>query len=303
MTTFYVALPDVRPTQYELTDKAPEPTRFGWRGYRFAPTPAFTVHSRMHGSHDKPQPYVLRGVDKSGRLLVQTLVETQYDKLGSWHEIDGEYTVEGYRFKRYALKPFLTLLKLATNAAKAQTRVAKKQAQQADRDEKCGICPCCFGDYVVHHTAIAETRKGKVVTSKKFSMVHHGYERPGIGYIVGDCHGVDFEPFEVSCKGTKSWLTIIKSALVVRQGELAYLNTRDEITVDIKIHRGWGKTEIEKKTLKRGEDGFKQAIDERRRELTSTIARIERDVAEYTKKITEWKPQTFPRVVKKGKVS
>jgi len=298
---FYVAAPDVRPTQYELTDKAPEPTRFGWRGYRFAPTPEFVVHSRMHGSHDKPQPYVLRGVDKSGRLLVQTLVETQYDKLGSWHEIDGEYTTEGYRFKRYTLKPFLTLLKLATNAAKARTRVEKKAAKQGERDEKCGICPCCFGDYVVHAKVVRGLGFGG---REQYSMVHHGYERPGVGYIVGDCHGVGFEPFEISCEGTKSWLMVIKRALTVRQDELAYLNTRDEITVDIKIRRGWGgKTEIEKKIIKRGEDGFERAIEERRYELTSTIKKIKHDIAEYSKKIAEWKPQTFPRVVKKGKMS
>ncbi|MCP6769114.1 hypothetical protein NL529_30135, partial [Klebsiella pneumoniae] len=73
------------------------------------------VHTKMHGSHDKAKPYVLRGVARHGRLLVQTIAEsaTEYDPVGRWHEIDGEYTVEGYRFKRYVLKPVLTILKLA----------------------------------------------------------------------------------------------------------------------------------------------------------------------------------------------
>jgi hypothetical protein len=162
---FYIAAPD-SPRDYQRIDAppAPQPGR-RWAGYVFAETPAFIVHSKMYGSHEKAQPYVVRGVAKGGRLLVQTTVATEYDPVGRWHEVECGDTVEGYRFKRYALKPIATLIKLATDAAKARVRNAKKQAQQADRDEKCGQCPCCFGDYVADKSTGAR-------------MVHHGYERP-----------------------------------------------------------------------------------------------------------------------------
>lgn len=47
-----------------------------------------------------------------------------------------------------------------------------------------GICQACIGEFHVHG--------GK--------MVLHGYKRPGIGYIVGDCTGVGAPPYELSCE-------------------------------------------------------------------------------------------------------
>jgi hypothetical protein len=85
---FYVEKPDSQPRVYELTDKAPEPVG-PYRRYvtKFEQTPAFIVHAKMHGTHEKPQPYVVRGVSKRGTLLVQATVATQYDPIGRWHEI------------------------------------------------------------------------------------------------------------------------------------------------------------------------------------------------------------------------
>jgi hypothetical protein len=221
-TQFYVEVPETYPRTYQLADTLPSSARS--RGYQFAPAPEFIVHSRMHGSHDKPQPYVLRGVSRAGRLLVQALVETEYEKLGSWHEIDGEYTTEGYRFKRYALKPLLTLVKLATTAQKVRARVEVQTAKLSERAEKCGTCPVCFGDYVV--TNRLDSRQ-----FSRYAMVHHGYERPGIGYIVGDCHGVNFEPIEVSCDGTISWRAKLQQHLARTTELLAILDQRDSVMV------------------------------------------------------------------------
>lgn len=296
----YVEVPNSRPPVYELTDNPPVPERGRWRGYQFEPTPAFIVHSKMH-LHEKPQEYVVRGVTKSGRLLVQThaLTDTDWDKVGMWHEVECGDTVEGYRFKRYALKPIMTIIKLASDAAKIHARMSKKQAKQDLRDEKVGCCPVCFGDFVVHRTDIAETRSGTIVTSEKRSMVHHGYERPGYGYIVGDCHGVGFEPFEISCEGTRSWLNQLNGVLNYRREALRQLDLRDEIVVDMVVrrvrHGRHYRNEIEKKIIKRDEDGFKQAVEERRRELTSQIGKIERDIEMYTDKIRTWRPAKWPR--------
>jgi len=231
----------------------------------------------------------VRGVTKHGRLLVQTLVGTKYDPVGHWHEIDGEYTTEGYRFKRYALKPFLTLRKLAADAAKVSAREAAKAEKADERADRVGLCPCCFGDFVVH-------RKGDKRVPR-LTMVLHGYERPGHGYIVGDCHGHGFPPFEVSCEGTKSWLNQLHGILNYRREALRQLAICKDITVEIRVRRNFrtGANEIERKTIKRGDDGFERAIEDRRRELTSEIARVERDIIEYGKKIAEWAPQKWPR--------
>jgi hypothetical protein len=292
---FYVAVPNAFPHAYELVDVAP-PKRDRFE----AVTAEVVVHSKMHGSHDKPQPYVLRGVARHGRLLVQTLVGTEYDPVGRWHEIDGEYTVEGYRFKRYALKPMLTILKLATDAAKVNARAEKKQIQQADRDEKCGSCPVCFGDYVV--TSKLDSRQ-----FARYAMVHHGYERPGVGYIVGDCHGVGFEPFEVSCEGTKSWLTVLKNRHVFVKDLLAKVDELESTSVVTGTkYTGYGRRRValpEYKTIKRGEVGFDRAIESLRERYEREIESLKRDIATYEKHIADWKAAAFPRVQKKGAAS
>jgi hypothetical protein len=52
-----------------------------------------------------------------------------------------------------------------------------------------GTCPVC-------------ERAIRVRTGK---MVHHGYERPGHGHIVGSCYGLGAAPYEVSSEGTRSY--------------------------------------------------------------------------------------------------
>ena len=41
-----------------------------------------------------------------------------------------------------------------------------------------GICQCCWGSFVVKHTA-----------RRQWHVVKHGYKRPGNGYTRGACGG------------------------------------------------------------------------------------------------------------------
>lgn len=54
-------------------------------------------------------------------------------------------------------------------------------------------------------------------------MVHHGYTRPGIGYIQGDCYGVAMVPYEVSCDAIKAWKVSLEANLVGQKARLARL--------------------------------------------------------------------------------
>lgn len=76
-----------------------------------------------------------------------------------------------------------------------------------------GTCQCCFGGY--------ETRQkgGK----GDFKSVLHGYTRPGHGYIVGDCRGCGFVPFEVSCEQTKVFRAELVGILAHRNEALSNL--------------------------------------------------------------------------------
>lgn len=56
------------------------------------------------------------------------------------------------------------------------------------------------------------------------TMVHHGYERSGDGYLHGDCAGVGHPPYELSCELTKSWLVSVterRAGFVAQHEELA----------------------------------------------------------------------------------
>ncbi len=295
MTAFYVSDPDQRRVyqRIELEDGF-VPGRGGWPA-----TPPFIVHSKLGGTFPKAQPFIVRGVRRDARLLLQKIgdhgLEDMHDNYktmytdGTWHEEDASYTVEGRKFNMVVRKMVLALLKTAREARKVRAAVAKEAKAFDDRGIRCGVCPVCFGDYVVTFKGIPGTPE----------MVHHGYQRPGHGYIVGDCHGVAFEPFEVSCKGTESWLAILKSTLADRQKSVRGLPALTEVTVQDGskyIDHRWVP---QRKLLKKGEPGFDDAIAGVKRNLEQDIRHLGQDIKEYAHKIATWQPATFPRV--KGK--
>ena len=291
---YYVEVPETWPRRYQAVDQAPA------RGDRYASAPPFIVHSKLGGSFKKPQPFVVRAVGRD-ELLVQKIGDfvepdchESYRLLyadGSWHTVPFDYTTEGYRFVRTVRKAVELCAKLAREALKTQAKAAKVQKDFDDRGERCGTCPVCFGDYVVN-------QPNHVKGGQK--MVHHGYQRPGIGYIVGDCHGVGFQPFELSCEGTKSWLSVLKNTLRLRAESLATLDARDEVMVETGAKRV-GKFRIpERKTIKRGEDGFARAIENLRYELERDVKSLKRDIVLYAKHVADWTPVAWPRVQPKN---
>lgn len=70
-----------------------------------------------------------------------------------------------------------------------------------------GFCPVC-------------ERRIKLADGR---LVHHGYERPGTGYIVGDCYGVKKPPHETSPETAQGFLDdIILPQLIATERRLAY---------------------------------------------------------------------------------
>jgi hypothetical protein len=68
-----------------------------------------------------------------------------------------------------------------------------------ETEDYVGTCPCCFGEFKVRDIDNANHR-----------MVMHGFSRPGIGYLIGGCLGVDQIPFEYSTAGTLSGIEQLK---------------------------------------------------------------------------------------------
>jgi hypothetical protein len=75
-------------------------------------------------------------------------------------------------------------------------------------------------------------------------MVLHGYKRPGHGYVVGDCPGVDHVPYEVSCNLVSEHIVNLRSYVVTREKRLAELKagTVTELLVEVSEGRGWDRT-------------------------------------------------------------
>ena len=60
-----------------------------------------------------------------------------------------------------------------------------------------GTCPAC-----TNHQKLSKTR----LSDGHPSMVLHGYNRPGWGYVLGNCFGVGFPPWELSPLGGEAWV-------------------------------------------------------------------------------------------------
>jgi len=72
-----------------------------------------------------------------------------------------------------------------------------------------GWCPVCERDIKVRDNA----------------LVHHGYQRPGHGYIVGDCFGVGYEPYEVSSRCCKEYLKLVLDRVKTYSSNLRVLES------------------------------------------------------------------------------
>ncbi len=75
--------------------------------------------------------------------------------------------------------------------------VAKKAAVAASRVGRDGECQIC---------------QHRQILSSKGTLVLHGYERPGNGYILGDCFGTGRKPWEVACDALAEWIEKLKRA-------------------------------------------------------------------------------------------
>jgi hypothetical protein len=66
-----------------------------------------------------------------------------------------------------------------------------------------GTCPVCEKEFKLFGDGVK-------------TLVHHGYQRPGDGFIVGDCFAVKYEPYEVSTKGCEDY----RVAIINERGRL-----------------------------------------------------------------------------------
>lgn len=137
-----------------------------------------------------------------------------------------------------------------------------------------GTCPVCSRDIKV--------RDGK--------LVHHGYERPGHGYIEGDCFGVGYEPHETSPKCAEEYRTHLASILGAKLGELQRAPEKPELYVE--------RTFPERNLVKiaKGEPSFDMELKYYIRRLEQTIEHIRFDYKRVDGLLKDWTAQPLKTV-------
>jgi hypothetical protein len=122
-------------------------------------------------------------------------------------------------------------------------------------------------------------------------MVHHGYKRPGHGFIEGDCPGVGEVPYETSCDLIKSYKLRVENHRVSLSKYLG----------DLKIGRITRLTELRSKGFRQGheiiehvagvtEPGlWSRVVDSKTSEVTMNIGQCESEIERCARRITAWK--------------
>lgn len=141
-----------------------------------------------------------------------------------------------------------------------------------------GECPICEGDYRLH----------------KMLMVHHGYRRPGHGSIVGDCPGVDMQPWELSPDGTIWWVTGLRQQLVHTENFLDRLENGEVTELRVEEYAGgFGRGRDYKTITLTLADGYKFQVEVRNRisRARASIDSLTRDITRRQQRIDNWRQQ------------
>ncbi len=142
---------------------------------------------------------------------------------------------------------------------------------------------------------------------------HHGYKRPGCGWIVGDCFGVGRKPWP-AYDALEEWLARCKNQLKIDQKLLAELPKQKVLTrmVDVRVpnefrfvkeQRTFNKPEKEFKStsgawseedhkLYRAWEDWNRQMEHATQELQVEIKAIEREAARVEKRIEKAKSLT-----------
>lgn len=130
-----------------------------------------------------------------------------------------------------------TNAKLDEEAYRRAFAAVKEAESEGLKIDVKGTCQACFSIYVVKQVPkdsriidVPGIRRGKL------GLVLHGYERPGIGHVVGMCWGAGHPPYELSCELTKQWCdSLVKIRLPNLHKRLAELKSNRPVDLAFKM--------------------------------------------------------------------
>ncbi len=161
--------------------------------------------------------------------------------------------------------------------AKIGAAPVKKSRQETE--ENTGTCPCCFGGFKLRDVA------------GNPGMVIHGYKRPGCGYIISNCHGVNYLPYELSCSGTRVIRSLAEHHVNMLEAQLGLLRAQPE-TLYI---AGRNK---EERVVPRGSPSYNYELSSKIQHVEWEIRSVRKDIALFITKIDTWTLQPLPGTVR-----
>ena len=163
-----------------------------------------------------------------------------------------------------------------------------------------GNCQICEGDQKLHAGG----------------MVHHGYRRPGDGFIHGDCPGVGHVPYEVSCDLVKEHIVDLGRFIKDKQDWLRRLQGGEVTELHVEEYRGAGRRELvrvvagtaeaDKHDLSYGCTLWERALRGAVRKAESLIRQAADDVVRCERRVAAWAPRpvrTVEEEVRKEQVA
>lgn len=147
-----------------------------------------------------------------------------------------------------------------------------------------GTCPICDGTYKVRLGA----------------MVHHGFKRPGDGFIHGDCFAVGHPPYEVSCEVTKVYRSQImarREGLVTTLAPFKTGTVYRFVTTEVR-RTGWETKLIEVEYVIGVTDPyvFGRAHDYRMRDLEYRLRMHDAEIERLNRLVEAWEPKDIKTV-------
>jgi hypothetical protein len=106
----------------------------------------------------------------------------------------------------------------------------------------------------------------------------HGYQRPGWGYVIGNCDGAQYPPYEQSCDRAKEVKATFEEMVRCRKSFLEHFHEVTSLT--------WKKHE----TIYPGHPDWNKAFDSHKTLLELELSSWEREVKRLERIIQSWKP-------------
>jgi len=117
-------------------------------------------------------------------------------------------------------------------------------------------------------------------------MVHHGYQRPGYGHIVGDCFGVGYLSYNRSIQGCVEYREAVQGQLVHERKVLASIDCGETKEAWVKRRAEFGRSELVKVTA--DEPKFNEALQTFRGMVVGAIRDCEREIKRMEQLIAAW---------------